>query len=145
MNLLKKREGGSDVGATTAEETGRRIRLRGASIRFTTCPAPALITSMEASLRERRKHRDESKSKRPIICLEKLKKKKTTTTRIQTPLPRVASHHGRRQRGGERLAGRSGEEVKGRTTQRQVSTGVKDDHTGPCRFGGIKTSTPFVL
>jgi hypothetical protein len=87
MNLLKKREGGSDVGATTAEETGRRIRLRGASIRFTTCPAPALITSMEASLRERRKHRDESRSKRPIICRGEAKEENNYNYQNPDPPP----------------------------------------------------------
>jgi hypothetical protein len=47
----------------------------------------------------------------PLLTMEELKRKEPTTTRIQTPLPPAAGHHGRRQRGRERPAGRKKEEL----------------------------------
>jgi hypothetical protein len=52
------------------------IRPRGVGIRLTTCSALALA-SMDMNLRERRRTRDESGSKRRIICHGEAKKENT--------------------------------------------------------------------
>jgi len=90
------------------------------------------LIAMATRKGDRKKSKTDLDPAAQLFAWEKKHKENPKATRSQTPLPPVAGHHGRRRRGGERPAGRSGGGEGGESsTVAENATGAK---LGQCNF-----------